>query len=303
MFSESRMSLSSEPYNTNVTAEQPWVDSKFSVYDSDIEVRSSDGFIFQLHRVVLGVSTGAFPGSEMDTAGEIVQLTEPANVLAILFAFLYPKVHPDLRGEKFAILAAVAEAAGKYEVSSATEVCNERMVNFLPQYAPEILTHAVKHDYPRLIATTLPHFSRAPLVSVLGRLPPAYMIPWAQYHEAWRLVFKDLAQYVWDRPRTSSSHCHTNGSHRADHDICKTCADSLHNFVRHLEEIDTLASLRDALEFPKRKYPRSVLTCCRQSRDYGSGEHICAFVEDVTKLCQDRIKQLPSFATLLNLKA
>lgn len=98
------------------------------MYDSDIEVRSADGFIFQLHRVVLGVTTGAFPGSEIDTGGEMVQLTETAKVLGILFAFLYPKAHPDLHGEDFEVLAAVAEAAGKYDVFSAAGVCNERLV-------------------------------------------------------------------------------------------------------------------------------------------------------------------------------
>ena len=78
--------------------------------------------------MVLGITTGAFPGSEIDTGGEMVQLTEPANVLEILFAFLYPKAHPDLRGESFEVLFAVAEAVGKYEVFSAVEVCNERLV-------------------------------------------------------------------------------------------------------------------------------------------------------------------------------
>ena len=65
------------------------------------------------------MTTGAFPGSEIDTRGEMVQLTEPANVLGILFTFVYPKAHPDLRGEGFEVLAAVAEAVGKYGVFSA----------------------------------------------------------------------------------------------------------------------------------------------------------------------------------------
>ena len=39
--------------------------------------------------------------------------------------------------------------------------------NFLPQHAPEILLHAVKHDYPRLISATLPHFARLPLIPVM----------------------------------------------------------------------------------------------------------------------------------------
>ena len=149
MFSDTTTNLASQPYDINVTAEQPWVNTKcefslspildwnfslilnrkeVSLHDSDIEIRSVDGFIFQLHRVVLGVTTGAFPGSEFDTNGEMVQLTEPAKVLGVLFAFLYPKVHPDLHGESFEEVAAVAEAAGKYEVFSAASTCNERLL-------------------------------------------------------------------------------------------------------------------------------------------------------------------------------
>jgi len=55
-----------------------------------------------------------FPGPEMDTGGEMVQLTEPANILGILFPFLYQKAHPDLHEESFEVLAATAEAVGKY---------------------------------------------------------------------------------------------------------------------------------------------------------------------------------------------
>jgi len=215
-FSDMTTNLSAQPYDTSATAEQPWVNSKcqcffhsdditlrvnckeVSLHDSDIEVRSGDGFIFQLHRVALGVSTGAFPGSEIDTGGEMVQLTEPANVLGILFAFLYPKTHPDLHGESFEMLAAIAEAAGKYEVISAVDICNERLLcvfldsssplmvhtkfaynrKFLPKHAPEILVHAVKHHYPRLISAILPHLARAPFIPVLEKLPPSYMVPW-----------------------------------------------------------------------------------------------------------------------------
>ena len=50
--------------------------------------------------------------------------------------------------------------------------------NFLPQHAPEILVHAIKHDYPRLISATLPHFARLPLIPVMEKLPLLYLVPW-----------------------------------------------------------------------------------------------------------------------------
>jgi len=160
-----------------------------------MEIRSADGFIFQLHSVVLGVATSAFPG--LDKEGEMVQLTEPADVLEILFAFLYPKAHPDLYGECFEMLMAVAEAAGKYEVHSAEDVCNERLLyvfldssspllvnhifayyrKFLPLHTREILDHAIKHDYPRLVSATVPQIPRGSFSRILDELPPSYAVP------------------------------------------------------------------------------------------------------------------------------
>jgi len=66
--------------------------------------------------------------------------------------------------------------------------------NFLPQHAPEILVHAVKHDYPRLIGATLPHLARAPFIPVMEKLPPSYIVPWVRF-----LFFKEekFVIYVW----------------------------------------------------------------------------------------------------------
>ena len=73
------------------------------------------------------MSTGAFPGPEVPTEGEPVSLTETAKVLSILFSFVYPKRHPDLEDLDFSVVAAVAEAAGKYEVFAAMIPCNVRL--------------------------------------------------------------------------------------------------------------------------------------------------------------------------------
>ncbi|KDR67276.1 hypothetical protein GALMADRAFT_105931 [Galerina marginata CBS 339.88] len=287
--------LASQPYDTNATAEQPWVNTKFSVYDSDIEVRSVDGFIFQLHRVVLAVSTGAFPGSEMDTGGEIVQLMEPASVLGILFGFLYPKQHPDLQGERFEMLAAVAEAAGKYEVFSAEDACNERLVKFVPQYAPEILVHAIKHDYSRLLSATLPHFTRAPLLATIEKLSPAYMLPWVRYYEAWTSLFKETKGYI-KKIRTTTGRCHSSTTWDGmENEICEICLESLNKLVAHLEGIETLTTLDDTLQSPNTKLSKAVLKCCGRAEK-------CPFIGDVTAVCKTKIEQIPSFATFLGLK-
>lgn len=80
-----------------------------------------------MQRKFLEANTGAFPGSEFDTCGEVVHLTEPSRVLRILFGFVHPRRHPDVEELDFKTLAEVAEAAEKYEVFSAINVCKMQM--------------------------------------------------------------------------------------------------------------------------------------------------------------------------------
>ncbi|KAF8886682.1 hypothetical protein CPB84DRAFT_1684953, partial [Gymnopilus junonius] len=84
---------------------------------------SSDGMLFHIHHQNLAISTGAFPGSEFNTQGEIVELTESSKVLEILFQFIYPKKHPKLKDLDFATLMEVVEVVEKYQVFSAMNTC------------------------------------------------------------------------------------------------------------------------------------------------------------------------------------
>lgn len=94
---------------------------------ADVTFKSSDGILFNLQRKYLEVATGAFPGAEFDTNGEVTPLTEPAAVLAILFGFVHPKRFPDVEDLAFSSLAEVAEAAEKYEAFAAIELCRLQM--------------------------------------------------------------------------------------------------------------------------------------------------------------------------------
>lgn len=140
-------------------------------------------------------NTGAFPGSEFDTRGEVVHLTEVASVLRILFGFVIPRKHPDIEHLPFALLAEVAEAAEKYEVFSAVNVCKMQMKSvyfyavvsllivfldrqFVPTHPLEILLHGAKHDHPGLIKRVAPHVVRLPIMQVVQQLPPRYLVPW-----------------------------------------------------------------------------------------------------------------------------
>jgi hypothetical protein len=107
--------------------------------DADVAFVSSDQPIpvhFHIHSKNLEVSTGAFPparkafspsSSSALVAEEAVPLSEPAEVLEVLFTFMYPNRHPNLENVTFSLLAQVAESAEKYEVYPAISICKVRM--------------------------------------------------------------------------------------------------------------------------------------------------------------------------------
>ncbi|KAG5635396.1 hypothetical protein H0H81_011400, partial [Sphagnurus paluster] len=94
---------------------------------SDITFQSTDGVLFQLHRKNLEVSAGAFPPAafQHDPADGPVKLSEPAATLAVLFQFIYPQRRPKIDPEiSFELLHDVAQAAEKYELTWAMDMCD-----------------------------------------------------------------------------------------------------------------------------------------------------------------------------------
>jgi hypothetical protein len=89
--------------------------------DSDITIQSSDGVLFRLHQVNLKISLGSC--EFVTTENEVVRLPESSAVFNLLFQFCYPERHPDLDNLEFDILAELAEAAEKYKVFSAIDIC------------------------------------------------------------------------------------------------------------------------------------------------------------------------------------
>lgn len=67
--------------------------------------------------------TEGFPGCDIGTSNEIVTLTETSTTLELLFQYIYRQPQPNLEGLDFKDLNSLAEAAEKYQVFSAMEVC------------------------------------------------------------------------------------------------------------------------------------------------------------------------------------
>jgi len=161
----------------------------------------------------------------------MVQLTQPANELLMLFAFLYLKGPPDIRGESFDSRSACRSSQSSWTVwgillgRSLQWTIGVRSLipfftflvdnigfyrEFLPQHVPETLAYAVKHDYPTLISTTLLHFSQLPFISALKKLPPSLMVPRVHFKIKWIERISYLISDISEQARyheAQTSHC------------------------------------------------------------------------------------------------
>jgi hypothetical protein len=94
-----------------------------------VTFESCDKILFKIHRNNLKTHSEGFtpPDGTLSPNAEVVSLSERAQVLELLFQYMYPQRPPDLRKLDFKVLADVAEAVEKYQVYAAMEICNIRM--------------------------------------------------------------------------------------------------------------------------------------------------------------------------------
>ncbi|KAJ6558355.1 hypothetical protein B0H19DRAFT_134779 [Mycena capillaripes] len=158
--------------------------------EADVYLRSSDGIVYAAHSKNLELYSGGFPPSGLVAEGvederEVVQVTETSSVLALLLQYVHNQRQPDSSKFKFETLAGLAEAAEKYMVYSAMEVCKIRMQLSIPKYPLQVLAYATKHSYPELRDAAAPRTITASVqnVSVALQDMPQVFIAWVRYRE------------------------------------------------------------------------------------------------------------------------
>lgn len=130
-----------------------------------------------------------FPGDDLATQNEVVQLSETAAALELLFQYMYRQRQPDLSCVPFETLAQLAEAAEKYQVFSAIEVCKMYMKASIPLHPVEVLAYAGRHDYATLCDEAAPLTINASVEDMSKHLGPATFIIWVLYREPWLRLF------------------------------------------------------------------------------------------------------------------
>ena len=68
---------------------------------------------------------------------------------------------------------------------------NTTLRTFLPKYAAEILAHASRHDYPKLIQEAASYLVRTDAAEVIEHLPSSYVVSWVSWISA---IPNDLAR-------------------------------------------------------------------------------------------------------------
>jgi hypothetical protein len=87
--------------------------------------------LFKVHSKNLEVHSDIFADAQNTTRlaseDDVVHLSENADVLDLLFQYMYRQPQPDLRNVEFEVFAGLAEAAEKYAVHSALTLCRLKM--------------------------------------------------------------------------------------------------------------------------------------------------------------------------------
>ncbi|KAJ7812471.1 hypothetical protein B0H13DRAFT_1666207, partial [Mycena leptocephala] len=104
--------------------------------------------------------------------GEVVDLPETSVTLELLFQFMYPQRHPGLDTTPFKVLGPLAEAAEKYQIFPAMNICHIRVRDLVHDHPVAVAVYATKHDYPYLVSEVASMMISMPVLDVIEMLPP-----------------------------------------------------------------------------------------------------------------------------------
>ncbi|KAF9026928.1 hypothetical protein BDZ89DRAFT_826876 [Hymenopellis radicata] len=100
---------------------------QFAYETADLCIRSSDNVIFKIHQKNIDTHTTVFPPFP-SSKDDVVELSERAEVLQVLFKYIYPTPPlPDLGDIAFPLLEEISIAADKYQFTSLSVICDVHM--------------------------------------------------------------------------------------------------------------------------------------------------------------------------------
>ncbi|KZP29131.1 hypothetical protein FIBSPDRAFT_851977 [Athelia psychrophila] len=173
------------------------VSERFAANDSDVTFRSCDGILFRVHRNNLKTSSEGFsPPDGTSSQNEIVPLTEDGATLDLLFQYIYPQRQPDLTKISFKQLAGLAEAAEKYQVYAAMEICHVRMSDAYSDHCFEVMMYALRHGYGDLMDKAEKKALEVSPTVAFDSFTPEVYIAWTRYYAQWLDLLGGLLKHI-----------------------------------------------------------------------------------------------------------
>ncbi|CAK5272717.1 unnamed protein product [Mycena citricolor] len=208
--------------------------SLFNASDADVSFISSDRILFRVHRKNLEVCAEGFPPCEVASPGsqELIPLEESSMTLELLFQFVYPRRHPGLDTVKFEVLAPLAEAAEKYQVFPAMNICHFRLRDMGKDHPVEVAAYAAKHDYPYLLGEIGPMMISMPAIDVADLLPPNLFRPWTRYVQEWARIHQSVALKLptgYNPQSDGGWSGHSSQAKHAQNHSCRSCSRNGYN--------------------------------------------------------------------------
>ncbi|KAJ3711673.1 hypothetical protein EV361DRAFT_955277 [Lentinula raphanica] len=175
----------------------PKTSSRFNSQDAEITVISSDNVLFRLHKMNVQVTSGNLIRLNKLETNDFLTLVEPAEVLEILFEFLYPDFETDLERLEFDALLSVAEAAEKYGVFYAMSHCTFCLRKHSSSHPAELLRFAVRYRKERMLAELTPALLDMELDEIINILPPTAFGEFCLFRDKWmKVLLKSTALII-----------------------------------------------------------------------------------------------------------
>ncbi|TFK67469.1 hypothetical protein BDN72DRAFT_770636, partial [Pluteus cervinus] len=146
----------------------------------DVVIKTRSGKLFGAHSVNLDLYSDGFPPASFadNSAVNEVELPENDAVVLLMLKYMHKQRQPDLKKLEFKVFRGLAEAAEKYFIYAAMDVCRMQMQSFAKTHPLEVLGYAAKHDYPEICDLCAPATLGMSLKKIQGVLTPADTLRW-----------------------------------------------------------------------------------------------------------------------------
>ncbi|KAF7350756.1 hypothetical protein MSAN_01636700 [Mycena sanguinolenta] len=182
----------------------PRTSERFCAPDADLTISSSDSVLFKVHHKNLEFHSDIFANAANATrpenGDEIVHLEEPADVLDVLFQYMYRQPQPDLQLIDFSVFMGFAEAAEKYAVYSALTVMKIQMKEHITNHPLHVLDFAARHGHADLANEAARMTVGLRMSDAATILAPDTFKKWMTFHDDWhaeaRAAVSDLIWHI-----------------------------------------------------------------------------------------------------------